>query len=271
MKLRSKKIIQPKIDNLRKISKFSIFSNIVGQDNWILLFSERSNEDKTKFKAKTTIKTCYVRLDIGSTGHTVMVEPEVVNKLRGFDIKLDRLPKKVIELPRRSLRYKKLPDISASQTTKTDAPKTKQKALSIITPIQMSNILWRELTCRGFEIKVGCIVLAKMATFWPWPAQVTNLNSKRAHVKFFGDLRVGSIERFQCVPYFDFHSVVFNYLQTINEIHLIKWIKMLDNKLDEVNRPKIIRGMCLRQLYLQAVRDIEVYLKCERSMIDSLI
>lgn len=136
---------------------------------------------------------------------------------------------------------------------------TKDKRVQAITPIQKANILWNQLSSQSWRIDVGSLACAKMATFWPWPAQITRIDKNKAYVKFFGDLRHGVVEKKHCVPYHLCHSVVFHYLQSLELKQRKKWELEIDLVLDEENRSKLIKSMPLRILYLQATKDIEYY------------
>lgn len=110
-----------------------------------------------------------------------------------------------------------------------------------------------------WKIEAGSLVCAKMATFWAWPAQIIRFDNKKAYVKFFGDLRRGCIEKTQCVPYHLCQTVIFNYIQSMDQKKVDEWEKKLDYELDEGNRNQIIKHMSIRMLFLQATKDIELF------------
>lgn len=143
----------------------------------------------------------------------------LLNQMRPCQIKLTRCNVLKETLLRRSGRTTTSSKTSAQNVNQsmTKVETQKNNSLSIITPTQMSSILWRSLTVQGFEIKVGMIICAKMSTFWPWPAQVIGLLKKKARVKFFGDFRVGSVDKTACVPFYNCHTIVFNYVNTIDD------------------------------------------------------
>lgn len=141
-----------------------------------------------------------------------------------------------------------------------------QKVAQIITPTQMSNIMWRELTTKNFELKIGMIVCGKMATYWPWPSQIVSFNKKKAVLKFFGDFRKGSVDKANCVPFYHCHSVVLNYIRTIPKEHLEKWL----NELDVDMNPEKRKNMPIRQLFLQSIKDVEITLGITWSIFNSL-
>lgn len=145
-------------------------------------------------------------------------------------------------------------------------PKPKQpKAIQIITPIQMSNIIWTELTTKSFDVQIGMVVCAKMATYWPWPAQVINIKGQKARVKFFGDLKEGNVPKFQCVPLIHCHRLIFNYIKTIDEKTRKSWYEDLATVLDASTRSNV-RTFPQKKLYLQAVKDIQTYYGSEMNL-----
>lgn len=115
-------------------------------------------------------------------------------------------PKATIEL-RRSERH------SIKSTTKTPPQSipipASRKQLRPITPLQTANILWKKLVDTKIEVKIGMVVLAKMSTFWPWPARILSFNKKKARVRFFGDLKEGSVNISVCVPFYLCDSLIF--------------------------------------------------------------
>lgn len=173
-------------------------------------------------------------------------------------------------LPRRSQRIKLIPNKTSQESTK-PAEQQKMKQLrsnnAVISTTQMTSILWRELTLKGFEIKIGMIVCAKMATFWPWPAQVINFQRNRARVKFFGDLREGSVIQSQCVPFINCHHIIFNYLSSIDKLTIANFKR---NVIDNLSEPRNIRHKPLKEQYLQSIKDVEVYLESQNSLLASI-
>lgn len=140
------------------------------------------------------------------------------------------------------------------------------KSVQIITPIQMANIIWTELTTKSFDIEIGMVVCAKMPTFWPWPAQVINIKGQRVRVRFFGDLKEGNVKIFQCVPIFHCHLLIMNYLKTIEENTRKLWYPDLVAVLDASNRSKV-KKFPLKKLYLQAIKDFQIYIGSEISLL----
>lgn len=170
-------------------------------------------------------------------------------------------------LPRRSQRNKLTSNEKTSETAKlTSQQKIKQstKNNAVISTTQMSSILWRELTLKGFEIQIGMIVCAKMTTFWPWPAQVINFQRNRARVKFFGDLREGSVLKNQCVPFINCHHIIFNYISSIDKLTRDNFKK--NNVIDNLSTPRNIRNKPLKEQYLQSIKDVELYLGSENTL-----
>lgn len=143
--------------------------------------------------------------------------------------------------------------------------KTTKKNSAVISITQMSSILWRELTLQGIDVKIGMVVCAKMTTFWPWPAQVTNFNRNKAHVKFFGDFREGSVPKSQCVPFIMCHHIIFNYLSSIDKKTKDSFRK---NVIDSLSAPRLaIRSKPLKHQYLQSVKDVEMYLGSQQTLL----
>lgn len=82
----------------------------------------------------------------------------------------------------------------SDQRTEVICEKTEIK-VKVITPIKRAGIHWATLMKNNHEISVGSIVLAKMNTFWPWPAQIIRFNKSKAQIRFFGDLTTGSVSK----------------------------------------------------------------------------
>lgn len=177
--------------------------------------------------------------------------------------------------PRRSKRIKSINEPKAPTALKKEE-EPKQNELygkgrnSIITQIQMTNLLWRELLSRDYEVEIGQVVCAKMATYWPWPAIVTGFNRNRAVVKFFGDMKQGSVPKLQCVPFYHCHKVIFHYVNSIDKKTKEKWRENKSESL-EIQRESIIRKMSMKELYMQALRDVEIYLNSPNSLILSIL
>lgn len=142
------------------------------------------------------------------------------------------------------------------EKTVTDDNKHKQVS-TLISPTEMTNILWRSMIVKGLEIKVGMLVCAKMNTFWPWPAQVTGLFRKKARVKFFGDMREGSVNIAACVPFYNCQAIVFNYINIIDEETKKTFKKNFIDNL-ETPRNNLHKKVTLKNLYLQTVYDVEL-------------
>lgn len=130
----------------------------------------------------------------------------------------------------------------------------------------MANIIWISLTSQGFNTEIGSIVCAKMATYWPWPAQIIKLQKDKCRVKFFGDLREGTVKRLQCVPFDHCHTIIFHYLKSVDDKMRRSWATNLEQSLDPSKRN--IHNMPMRQLFLQAIRDVEMYLDRVTTLLD---
>lgn len=189
-------------------------------------------------------------------------------------IKLTRcdVPEPVASSPRRSARVKSLKNNSVEPPTIEPSTVTKieKKVSSVISPVQMTNLLWRELLARDFNIDVGQIVCAKMSTYWPWPAIILGFNRNRAKIRFFGDLREGSVAKLQCIPFYQCKRIIYNYVNSIDNATKQKWKVAMIEDLDKPRR-QIIANMSLKQLYLQSVRDVELYFNQNDSFILSIL
>lgn len=148
--------------------------------------------------------------------------------------------------------------------------KENNKTISnLITPTQMTNILWRSMVVKGWDIEVGMLVCAKMSTYWPWPAQVTGIFRKKVRVTFFGDLREGSVD-ITCVPFYNCQAIVLNYVNIIDEKTKNSFKQ---NVIDNIEKPRnnFHKKVSLKHLYLQAIRDLELYAGKEESFILSIL
>lgn len=132
------------------------------------------------------------------------------------------------------------------------------KSIQIITPLQMANIIWTELTTKSSNIEIGMVVCSKMATFWPWPSQIINIKGQRARVRFFGDLKEGTVQKFQCVPLMHCHKLMYYYIRTIDEKTRKSWYEDLVTGLDPLAR-SAVKKFPTKKLYLQAVKDIQTH------------
>lgn len=176
-------------------------------------------------------------------------------------------PSNATSIPRRSQRNKLISNKTSQETTKpTEQQKLKQttKNNAVISTTQMTAILWRELTLKGFDIEIGMIVCAKMVTFWPWPAQVIKFQKNRARVKFFGDLREGSVVKNQCVPFINCHHIIFNYISTIDKVTRDNFKR---NVIGNLSEPRNIRHKPLKEQYLQSIKDVELYLGSQNKLL----
>lgn len=157
-----------------------------------------------------------------------------------------------------------------AQRTEVICEKTaiKQK---VITPIQRAGIHWATLVNNNYEISVGSIVLAKMNTFWPWPAQIIRFNKSKAHIRFFGDLTTGSVSKKNCVPYQKCALVINFYLEAI-PVHLrLEYMKLLHKEYNVDARSNYTRNMDLRAKFMQAVDDIGLYLELGESVLEQYL
>lgn len=166
---------------------------------------------------------------------------------------------------RRSQR--KIPEKTVPEDKKHEHSK---QVSTLITPTQMTNILWRSMVVKGFAIEVGMLVCAKMNTYWPWPARVIGLFRKKARVKFFGDLREGSVDLNACVPFYNCQGIILNYINIIDEKTKQSFKQ---NFIDDIEKPRnnIQKKISLKELYLQAVRDVELCSGKKESFILSIL
>lgn len=141
----------------------------------------------------------------------------------------------------------------------------------VITPIQRAGIYWETLIKNNYEISVGSIVLAKMNTFWPWPAQIIRFNKSKAHIRFFGDLTTGSVTKRNCVPYQKCSLVIHFYLEAI-PLHLrFEYMKLLHKEYNVDARSNYTMKMNLRAKFMQAVDDIGLYLELKTSFLEGFL
>lgn len=203
--------------------------------------NDEDNEKKSKTGAS---KKCN---DIFMNQSAMETSPSAVN-----DIQLNTGEATSMPSPRRSARIRSNKDQETPKLLKKDKIEPKKElndnaSNPIITPIQMTNLLWRELLTNDFKIEIGQVVCAKMSTYWPWPAIVTGFNRNRALVKLFGDMRQGSVPKVQCVPFFHCHKIIFHYVKSIDSKIKQKWQEKRIESL-ELPRESSIRQMSLKEL-----------------------
>lgn len=161
-----------------------------------------------------------------------------------------------VQIRKSTRQAKKVDRFDVNIKTEEKKSSIKNKKIQIITPVQMANIVWNELTVRGIEVRVGMLVCAKMARWWPWPAQITNIRGSKASVKFYGDLKIGTVDLFQCVPIDKCHILIFNYVRSI-EINLRKeWHASCISNFDDDRNA--LKKYPTRRIFLQALRDLEI-------------
>lgn len=153
-----------------------------------------------------------------------------------------------------------------------DVPGRNKKQILTLTPIQRANILWCELTSNDYALSVGSIVCAKMNGFWPWPAQIVCFqNKKRLQVKFFGDLKRGSIDYKQCVPYVECGTLFHLYIEAIPPTKREDYFQALHKEYNEITRAGFLRNFNRHALYMQAIEDISLYLDMKRSILRDML
>lgn len=127
-----------------------------------------------------------------------------------------------------------------------------------LTKVKNRDKLWKQLATDSDEIiKLNDIVCAKMHTYQPWPARVVNIyyksnGIKAAWVLFFGTFQVGEVNISQCVPFTSCSELILIYCKGPH-----KPFEILEN-LDE-NREDFIKTLSQKQIYIQAIRDAEIY------------
>lgn len=231
--------------------------------------TDEDNEDKSKMKGEASKRSN----DILKNDNALKTSVPNVSDIQSHTPVLGE--GSLLPSPRRSTRIKSM-NVPKAPTIPKIEIETKRNELCgkvhnpIITQIQMTNLLWRELLSHDFEVNIGQAVCAKMATFWPWPDIVTGFKRNRALVKFFGDMKQGSVPKLQVVPFYHCHKVIFHYINSIDSKTKQKW---LENKVEslEIQRASIIQKMSMKELYMQALRDIEIYLKSPSSFILSIL
>lgn len=179
-----------------------------------------------------------------------------------------------IEIPpmktelRRSQRNKNiLGDIVGSSQIAPISKTPVQKQLKPITPLQTANILWQKVIGTQPSVEIGMIVLAKMTTFWPWPARIVGFSKKNARVMFFGDFKEGTVDKTLCVPFFNCDAIVYHHVQSIPIKQREDYKSKLFDSMDSSLRNHAIRMMPLKHLYLQAIRDVEILLRISNSIL----
>lgn len=141
------------------------------------------------------------------------------------------------------------------EPTKKTRVRSSSKAL---TKVKNKDKQWKQLTTDSNEIiRLNDIVCAKMHTYQPWPARVVNIYNKSNGIKaawvlFFGTFQVGEVNISQCVPFNSCFELILNYCEGPN-----KSFRVLQN-LDE-NREDFIKTLSLKQVFIQAIRDAEIY------------
>lgn len=96
--------------------------------------------------------------------------------------------------------------------------KESNAARKMLNPPSLSSLItsaWtkckRDFKTTSQTLNLGDIVMAKMATFSPWPSRIesfTQSKKKRANVFFFGDGRHGIVDVAEIVPFADCHEMI---------------------------------------------------------------
>lgn len=194
----SKKRKGPRIDVETVQSTCDVRDAVVSQ-------LKTSTNNLTRWKAKqfsiklTRLSTnkCYSHEEVDE----IVIESKTKDRRNHKKVENDKISSEQSNEPtlRRTQRIQKSLKRFDSALVYNSKPK-ERKSIQIITPKQMANIIWTELTTKSFDVHIGMVVCSKMPSFWPWPSQVINIKGKKARVRFFGDLKEGNVQTFQCVP-----------------------------------------------------------------------
>lgn len=172
---------------------------------------------------------------------------------------------------RRSARTKEINSNEVKKNVQIPKLGIGKQLVPIITPIQRANSIWVQLISQSFELSVGMIVCAKMKTFWPWPAQIIRFQNQKAKVKFFGDLREGCVEQKHCVPFNQCAFLAKSYIESIPTNSRNEYIKLLHSEYNVKTRPKFLKSLNIRGLYMQAIEDVGLYLDIKKSILREYI
>lgn len=134
--------------------------------------------------------------------------------------------------------------------------KKKVNEIRTVCTVKNANKLWKDLTDLDQRVHINDIVLAKMATFKPWPAKIINIYSKlnnmrAAWVEFLGTFQVGEVNVSQCVPISMCSELLRSYCQGKQKSFEI--LQRID-----IDRNEFLKKLTKQQIYLQAIRDAEV-------------
>lgn len=172
---------------------------------------------------------------------------------------------------RKSARNRSIKNDKIDEPVRKISRENSSKKVEVLTSVQRAKVIWSQLITKDFSSNVGTIVCAKMRTYWPWPAQIIRIqSSKKVRVRFFGDLRQGTVDKRQIVPYKECAVVVKCYLESIPKDLRNGYMTLLHKEYDETSRSAYLVNMNIRALYMQAVEDIALYLETNNSILREL-
>lgn len=127
--------------------------------------------------------------------------------------------------------------------------------------VAKARIEWLNIISQKPQFGVASIILSKMNTFWPWPSLVCRFEKDNVHVRFFGDLRYGVVDRKLCAPIQMCDGVIRNYLKSVKLQKRSEFLESrLHNSFDEDTRgDHLLRMNCLYEIYMQALEDVGLY------------
>lgn len=171
------------------------------------------------------------------------------------------------KIVRRSARNKEIKATASEKPNLIIKPVIDKQVIPVVTPLQRANSIWIQLISQSYELSLGTIICAKMKTFWPWPAQITRFQNTKVKVKFFGDLREGCVERKSCIPFNKCAFLVKSYIESIPLNSRNEYLKLLHTEYNEKDRPKFLKSLNIRGLYMQAIEDVGLYLEIKKSIL----
>lgn len=128
--------------------------------------------------------------------------------------------------------------------------------------ISESNQIWKNLIEREYVLGPGCMVLAKMNNYRPWPARINSIykvgDVTKCYVYFYGTFQIGSVLKMQCVPISECHLF---FIHAIGEIKTkYKWKLNYEEmaKTNDMERSVALTKITQVQKFLLAIRDVEI-------------
>lgn len=94
-----------------------------------------------------------------------------------------------------------------------------------IVNVSVSNSIWHTLTSHTYQLYPTNIVLAKMASFRPWPARINSIYTvgkiTKCYVLFYRTFQIGSVLKSQCVRIGECEQYLFHTVKEIKSKY--KW------------------------------------------------